>query len=141
MPQKLINSALTDKKDNSRDQYRSRLSVIGTCSKTDCDRQRVGVAAVEDECVGARLNAVEVELVVHVAHAAGLRIVFILALIDVNGLAVAAGADDDAAIHLGGAAIDRQVVVRHMQPLAVGIVDHARRVGTIEALGFLIDMT
>ncbi len=41
-------------------------------SKTERGRQRVGVAAVEDECVGAGLDAVEVELVVHVAHATGL---------------------------------------------------------------------
>lgn len=106
--------------------------------KTDCDHQRVGVAAVEDECVGAGLDAVEVELVVHVAHAVGLRIVLVLQLVYVDGLSVSDGADDDAAVHLGGATVDRQVVVRHMQPLAGGIVDHARRVGVVETLGILV---
>ena len=73
---------MANQNNESRGQHWPRLSVIETPSKTECGRQRVGVAAVEDESVGAGLDAVEVELVVHVTHAVGLRIVFILALVD-----------------------------------------------------------
>ena len=110
-------------------------------SETECDHQRFGVAAEEEECVGAGLDAVEVELVIHVAHAVGLRVVLVLTLVDFNGLSAAGGADDDSALHRGGAAVDHQVVVRHMQLLIGGIVDHARRVGAVEAFGLLVGMT
>lgn len=73
---------MANQNNESRGQCWPRLSVIETPSKTECGRQRVGVAAVEDECVGAGLDAVEVKFVVHVAHTVGLRIVFILALVD-----------------------------------------------------------
>lgn len=83
MPQKLVNIGIGKPEQRKlRPACWPRLSVIETPSKTECGRQRVGVATVEDECVGAGLDAVEVKFVIHVTHAVGLRIVFILALVD-----------------------------------------------------------
>ena len=83
MPQKLVNIGIGKPEQRKpRPACWPRLSVIETPSKTECGRQRVGIAAVEDKRIGAGLDAVEVKFVVHVAHTVGLRIVFILALVD-----------------------------------------------------------